>query len=149
MVNRWKSPASVTRSHSCSRSRAKREGQERVVLRQKLCLSLLAQALLAGGLLGGASSAIAQEEEQPRIGDQETRKTPAMREKVYQPLSEAQACAEMEDMQCATQLLERVRAMTDLNSYELAQMWNFYAFIHFSQDNFAEAITAYENVLKQ
>ena len=28
-------------------------------------------------------------------------------------------------------------------------MWNFYAFIYFSQDDYDEAIKAYENVLKQ
>ena len=32
---------------------------------------------------------------------QQTRKTPAMRERVYQRLSSAQECAEMEDMECA------------------------------------------------
>lgn len=39
--------------------------------------------------------------------------------------------------------------MNNLNSYEIAQMWNFYAFIYFEQDNYAEAITAYEHVLEQ
>ena len=39
--------------------------------------------------------------------------------------------------------------MSNLNSYEVAQMWNFYAFIYFSQDNYREATRAYENVLQQ
>lgn len=39
--------------------------------------------------------------------------------------------------------------MQDLNSYEAAQMWNFYAFIYFNQENYREAITAYQNVLEQ
>jgi tetratricopeptide (TPR) repeat protein len=39
--------------------------------------------------------------------------------------------------------------MDNLNSYETAQMWNFYAFIYFEQENYAEAIRAYENVLQQ
>jgi tetratricopeptide (TPR) repeat protein len=78
-----------------------------------------------------------------------TRRTPAMREKVYTRLAEAQACAEAEDVACTNRLLGQVREMTDLNSYETAQMWNFYAFIYFEQDNFVEAIRAYENVLAQ
>jgi hypothetical protein len=90
----------------------------------------------------------AQEEEQSQ-GEQQTRRTPAMREKVYTRLAEAQECSEMDDLACARRLLDQVRAMTDLTPYETAQMWNFYAFIYYSQDNYREAITAYENVLKQ
>ena len=96
-----------------------------------------------------ASPVSAQEAGQSQASQQETRKTPAMRERVYSRLSEAQACAEMDDYACAQKLLEEVRSMSDLNSYEMAQMWNFYAYIAFNQDNFPQAITAYENVLKQ
>ena len=72
-----------------------------------------------------------------------------MRERVYQRLAEAQECAEMDDIQCAQELLAQVREMDNLNSYETAQMWNFYAFIYFGQDNYREAIRAYEMVLQQ
>lgn len=81
--------------------------------------------------------------------DTETRRTPAMRERVYTRLAEAQECAEMDDIECAQQRLAQVRDMDDLNSYETAQMWNFYAFIYFGQDNYREAIRAYEMVLQQ
>lgn len=87
--------------------------------------------------------------EQSQLAQQETRKTPAMRERVYSRLSEAQECADEGDMECARELLDRVREMSNLNSYEVAQMWNFYAFIYFSQDNYREATRAYENVLQQ
>ena len=78
-------------------------------------------------------------EQQSQAAQQETRKTPAMRERVYSRLSEAQACADEGDMDCARELLDRVREMSNLNSYEVAQMWNFYAFIYFTQDNYREA----------
>ena len=81
--------------------------------------------------------------------NQPARRTPAIRERVYQPLAQAQECSETEDMECAHELLDRVREMDDLNSYEVANMWNIYAFIYFSQDNFGEAIRAYENLLLQ
>ena len=89
------------------------------------------------------------------------RRTPAMREQVYQRLADAQECAEgtideeteevlePPDMECAVELLERVRNMRGLNSYEVAQMWNFYAFIYFAQDDYDGAIRAYEMVLQQ
>lgn len=91
----------------------------------------------------------AEQQNEESQANQPARRTPAMRERVYQRLAEAQECSEAEDMECAAELLEQVREMDDLNSYELAQMWNFYAFIYFSQDNFGEAIRAYENVLLQ
>jgi len=80
---------------------------------------------------------------------QETRRTPAMRERVYTVLSEAQACAEMDDYECAMSSLAEVREMKDLNSYELAQMWNFYAFIYYGQDRLEDALQSYLNVLQQ
>ena len=92
-----------------------------------------------GGMQGGEGSA----------AEAETRRTPAMRERVYTRLAEAQECAEMDDIECAQQRLAQVRDMDDLNSYEMAQMWNFYAFIYFGQDNYREAIRAYEMVLQQ
>ena len=94
---------------------------------------------MGGGMQGGEGSAAAAE----------TRRTPAMRERVYTRLAEAQECAEMDDVECAQQRLAQVRDMDDLNSYEMAQMWNFYAFIYFGQDNYREAIRAYEMVLQQ
>jgi tetratricopeptide (TPR) repeat protein len=96
--------------------------------------------------------------------ERETRRTPALSERVYQRLAGAQACAEgitdpdtgevtqPVDMDCAFRLLNEVRAMADnnrLNSYEIAQLWNFYAFIYLGQDDFDQAIEAYEQVIIQ
>jgi len=114
---------------------------------KKLITSTLAAALTLIGLLSLPPASVAQEEESQ--ANTPTRRTPAMRERVYQRLAEAQECAETDDMPCANRLLNEVREMSDLNSYERAQMWNFFAFIYFNQDNYAEAIRAYENVLQQ
>ena len=113
----------------------------------------LASAAFAQGMGSGAENA----EERP---EQRTRRTPTMRDQVYQRLSDAQECAEgvvdenevevePPDIECSMRLLERVRNMRGLNSYELAQMWNFYAFIYFGLDNYSEAIRSYEMVLQQ
>ena len=98
---------------------------------------------LSQGMGGGMG-----EQEESRA-EAQTRRTPAMRERVYTRLAEAQECAELDDIECAQQRLAQVREMDDLNSYETAQMWNFYAFIYFGQDNYREAIRAYEMVLEQ
>jgi tetratricopeptide (TPR) repeat protein len=121
----------------------------------RLVRSILSIGLVAAGL-GAAfvpqSDAFAQRagaDNEESAGQQETRRTPAMRERVYTILSEAQTCAEMDDYECAMSSLAEVREMDDLNSYELAQMWNFYAFIYYGQDRLDDALQAYLNVLEQ
>ncbi|WP_428096844.1 tetratricopeptide repeat protein [Candidatus Rariloculus sp.] len=112
-------------------------------------LFAVAAAIAVTALAPEAYAQRAGQQNQESQANQPARRTPAMRERVYQRLAEAQECSEDEDMVCARRLLDQVREMTDLNSYEVAQMWNFYAFINFSDDNFPEAIAAYENVLQQ
>lgn len=115
-------------------------------LTQLLAAALVALLVAAPAAEAQRAAAAGEEESQANAP---TRRTPAMRENVYSRLAEAQACSEMGDQECAMEKLAEVRAMNNLNSYEMAQMWNFYAFIYFEQDNFPEAIRAYENVLKQ
>lgn len=113
-------------------------------------LAVLAVATLAS--LAVSPQAHAQRaggEEQQSQANAPTRRTPTIREKVYQRLSAAQECLDASDMQCVTKNLTEVREMTDLTGYEAAQMWNFYAYVYFEQDNYPEAIRAYENILTQ
>jgi len=96
------------------------------------------------------SSAIAQEEKKKE--QRETRRTPALRKKVYEKLSEAQAAAEAKDLKTAAKILDDMIASGGkkaLNSYELANVYNLYAFIYYSQENYTKALQAYENVVKQ
>jgi len=119
-------------------------------MRVGLLSAILGTTFLCSAFFSGVTRAQGMgSEQQSQATQQETRKTPAMRERVYSRLSEAQECADEGDMDCARELLDRVREMSNLNSYEVAQMWNFYAFIYFTQDNYREAARAYENVLLQ
>jgi tetratricopeptide (TPR) repeat protein len=72
-----------------------------------------------------------------------------MRQMVYERLSEAQACVEREDYQCAFDKLDAVGRMDDLSSYEQAQRWNFRAFLHYQQGDLERTVAAYERVLEQ
>ena len=98
------------------------------------------------------SSAVAQEEGQPKK-QQETRRTPALRNKVYERLAEAQAAAEVKDYAGASKILDDMlaasREKTRLNSYEQANVYNLYAFIHYSREDYGKALQAYENVVRQ
>jgi tetratricopeptide (TPR) repeat protein len=96
------------------------------------------------------SSAVAQEEKKKE--QRETRRTPALRNKVYEKLAEAQAAAEAKDYNTAAKVLDGMIASGGkkaLNSYELANVYNLYAFIYYSREDYAKALQAYENVVKQ
>lgn len=93
------------------------------------------------------AAAVAQEKD-----TRETRRTPALRNKVYERLAEAQAAAEAKDLAGAEKILDSMVAAGGkkaLNSYELANVYNLYAFIYYSQEDYGKALKAYENVVSQ
>ncbi|RLA60296.1 MAG: hypothetical protein DRR04_06000 [Gammaproteobacteria bacterium] len=122
--------------------------------------ALLAVLLLAGQIavsrlqsdvgIWPLSSAIAAEEK--KKDTRATRRTPALRNKVYEKLVEAQAAAEEKDLGKASKILDAMIATGGkraLNSYELANVYNLYAFIYYSHEDYANALKAYENVVAQ
>ncbi len=95
------------------------------------------------------SAAQAQEQKKDT---RETRRTPALRNKVYEKLAEAQAAAEANDLSEASKILDDMIASGGkkaLNSYELANVYNLYAFIYYSREQYDQALKAYENVVAQ
>lgn len=96
------------------------------------------------------SSALAAEKK-PK-DTRETRRTPALRNKVYEKLAEAQAAAEEKNYSGAARVLDGMIAAggkKELNSYELANVYNLYAFVHYSREDYKGALRAYENVVSQ
>ncbi len=107
-----------------------------------------AVVLLSAGV--AATTALAQSNRSEQSAtEQKTRKTPAMRESVYNKFAQAQEAIEVDDEAEAIKVLGQVQNMKNLNGYEIAMMWNTYAYIYFSQEKYAEAIDAYKNVLAQ
>jgi tetratricopeptide (TPR) repeat protein len=101
-----------------------------------------------GGLLAafGANLAPAQSANEGSRIDNPARRTPTIRLNVFE---DALECDEADDLECMRAALERIRARTDLNSFETAQMWSFYAHMYVEQDDFPAAIRAYQNVLAE
>ena len=96
------------------------------------------------------SSAIAKEEKAKNT--QATRRTPALRNKVYEKLAEAQEAAEAKDWKGARKVLDGMigaGGKKALNSYELANVYNLYAFIYYSAEDYANALKSYEQVVAQ
>ena len=105
---------------------------------------------LSGGSFPlGLPMAQAQDREKE---ERETRKTPALRNAVYEKLAEAQTAAEEKDLATAEEILNTMindRGRGELNSYELANVYNLMAFIYYSREDYAGALRAYENVVSQ
>jgi len=106
--------------------------------------------LQAGLGLHPLSAAVAQEKKAPDT--RETRRTPALRNNVYEQLSKAQEAAEAKDLSGAASILDAMIASggkSALNSYELANVYNLYAFIYYSREDYPNALKAYEEVVAQ
>jgi tetratricopeptide (TPR) repeat protein len=102
--------------------------------------------------LGFTGFAVANAQEEQKKPPQETRRTPALRNKVYERLSEAQVEVEAKNYPKALELLtdmEEQSGKRALNSYELANLYNLFAFVYYSQEDYASALRAYQNVVKQ
>lgn len=81
---------------------------------------------------------------------QKTRKTPAMRERVYSQLARAQKLADENKADEGLAVLDRVKSRIEqINSYEKAMLWNFYGFIYYGQNDTKSAITSFEKVVEQ
>lgn len=116
--------------------------------------------LLGSHFQSGGTVYAAEDGEEKR----ESRQVPAMRERTYKALSEAQLMIDPESVQVeegeeppepdgtpqdAIRMLLDLKDRRGLNSYEIAQIWNTLAFGYYTVGNTAKTIEAYENVLAQ
>lgn len=120
-----------------------------------IALSLMAAqaafAVTPNGLATGlVATTLAQEDEErdPTEG-RNVKRTPTMREPVYRRLSEAQQAAEADDLATARELIDEIANLKGLTPYETAQMYNFRAYLAYTDGNYPGAIAAYKSVLAQ
>ena len=76
-------------------------------------------------------------------------KAPLIRKKTYDRLVKAQEYVDAQQYNEALAQLKKIEGMSRLNETEVAQLWNFYAFIYFSQEKYQQAIKAYRKLLEQ
>ena len=81
--------------------------------------------------------------------ERKTKKAPAMSEKVYKKLTEAQELIEADKYQDGLRILGELERDSKLSHYERAQTYNYFAYTYFTMERYADAIKAYENVLRQ
>jgi len=120
-------------------------------------LPLLAIIMLGlpGGSLtdaqgGWALPAVAAQEEEQKSSRRNVRRTPALSNKVYEQIAKIQEKLDEEKLDEAAKGLDKMLARSErLNSYELANVWNYYAFVHYARDDYKRALNAYQQVAAQ
>ena len=112
-----------------------------------LCGAVALDQAAPGVLL---SEAIAQDK--PKKDTRETRRTPALRNKVYERLAEAQTLAEAKDYAGASAILNDMISEDGkqaLNSYELANVYNLHAFLSYANEDYSQSLRYYGQVIAQ
>ncbi len=90
----------------------------------------------------------AQAQEEEAKPEQKTRRTQALNNKVYEKLQEAQQAVEAKNISEAMEILDELQNDgKPLNDYEMANVLNLYAFIYYSQEDFAKAVDAYKRII--
>ena len=133
----------------------------KIIRRILVCALLFGSPVLidqVGGPISFSGAAHAQERKQ------KTRRVPALREKTYKLLSEAQIMIDPDSVPReegepapvpkgtpadAVRMLQKALTQKGVNSYETAQIWNTLAFAYYTLEDTPRTMDAYEQILKQ
>ncbi|MCH8125533.1 hypothetical protein IIC38_06180, partial [candidate division KSB1 bacterium] len=107
----------------------------------KLCLVVLVGTLAFGD--ASAQSGRASKDDKTK-----TRQAQAVSKEVYDRITKAQEMLEDDNDRGALQLLNRLYNPDKLTEYEQANVLNYIGFIHYNMDQFREAISTYEKLLR-
>jgi len=126
--------------------------------KMKVKISLLLASTLGLMALLPSSHVIAKDNEQASTKQADTKqehksyraskKVPAMRNRVYTQLARAQALADEGNKEAGFEVLSEVEGrLNSLNGYEQAMLYNFYGFMHYANDDIAQAIVNFNKVI--
>ena len=119
----------------------------------KINTSLIVASTMSLMVLLPSSLVLAKENsqasaEQEHKSYRSSKKVPAMRNRVYTQLARAQKLADegnkIEGFEVLSSMEER---LDSLNSYEKAMLYNFYAFMHYANDDVKKAILSFTKVI--
>ena len=115
--------------------------------------SLIAATLVFSCLLVVSTAVMAQQRagqaEKDEDTGRKTKETVAMSQAVYEKLTEIQELVEAKDYATAQRLVDEMKDNEKLSDYERAQIYNLSAYSYYLQERYADAIVAYDMVLKQ
>ena len=107
---------------------------------------LARQLLLALLVLGGVGINVSVAAE--KNGDT-SKQTVAMSQAIYEGLQAAQTVIEAKQFAQGHAELKKLLEISNLSSYETAQIWNLTAYTYYLEENYKKSISAYTRVLKQ
>lgn len=117
-----------------------------IALTMLLCVSSIVGASSVSLII----SSVAYAQTESTLGERETRRTPALRARVYEQLARAQTVGDSGDVPGALAILDEVKGKSSsMNSYERAMMYNFYGFIYYAQEDFDKTIEAFKEAVNQ
>ena len=112
-----------------------------------LALLVVADQAFDAGFVSTATAQDAPKKER------ETRKTPALRNNIYEKLAEAQTFAEAKQYAEAeavlNDMLDATSKKSKLNRYELANVYNTYAYLRYAVEDYDGALDYYQKVIDQ
>lgn len=109
------------------------------------CIGLLSTSVSLTQTVNAQEAATAS-----KASDKKTRKVPTLRGRVYEQLSRAQAFADNDQPDEAFAVLKEVEGKkSSMNSYEIAMLYNFYAFIHYGLEDADKALEYFKKVVAQ
>ena len=112
-----------------------------------LALLVVADQAFDAGFVSTATAQDAPKKER------ETRKTPALRNNIYEKLAEAQVFAEakqyVEAEAVLNDMLDATSKKSKLNRYELANVYNTYAYLRYAVEDYDGALNYYQKVIDQ
>lgn len=119
----------------------------------KAKISLLLASTMSLMALLASNHVIAKDNEQSSTKQEHksyraSKQVPAMRNRVYTQLARAQALADEGKQAEGFAVLSDVEGRLDtLNGYEQAMLYNFYGFMHYANDDIAQAIASFTKVV--
>lgn len=108
------------------------------------CLALTSISIAHAEQTG--SSVNTEKQAQAKKSKRKVRRAQTMRAKIFKKLDSARELSDNKKYNEALDVLSAVGKIRR-NSYEVAMTWNMQAYVHFNQENYAQAIEAYNQVL--
>ncbi len=111
-----------------------------------MMMRILAVIFIAASLLGAGAVSAADEKASRKPPTQKTEK---LSRNVYEQLQSAQTSLEEKNTAAAKETLDKLLSTPDkLNNYEKAQIYNFYASLHYEVGDIAATIEDYKQILR-
>src|SRR5210317_944853 len=118
----------------------------RIFTTSALAVAISVAAVGVDKLVPGVSLVSEAAAQDQKKDTRETRRTPALRNKVYERLAEAQTLAEGKEYVAAAAILDDMISEDGkraLNSYELANVYNLHAFLSYVKEDYVASLRYY------